>query len=78
VQALCVDVLELRRPEIELPLVCHHNRDLAIADHPGVFPPLRIRANLVADRFIVTVNLSAIIRAPDSTERGEGCAIMRY
>jgi hypothetical protein len=37
--------------EIELPLVHHHNRDLAIADHPGVLPPLRIQANFAADRF---------------------------
>ena len=56
--------------EIELPLVRHDNRDLAIADDPGVLPPLRIQANLVADRFIVTVNLSAIFRAPDSTDGG--------
>ena len=34
---------------------------------------MRIQANLVADRFIVTVNLLALFRAFDGTERGGWC-----
>jgi hypothetical protein len=37
---------------------------------------VRIQANLVADRFIVTVNLLALFRAFDGTERGGGAIII--
>ena len=54
VQALRVDILELRRPvlgeQIELPLIGHDHQDLALADDARVLPPLRIHANLVVDR----------------------------
>jgi hypothetical protein len=43
VQSSLVDLLELRRPvlgqEMEPPLLRHHNRELAIADGPGVSHP---------------------------------------
>ena len=53
-QASLVGLLELRRPvlgqEVELPLVRHYDRDLAIADDLAFLSPLRSQANLVAGR----------------------------
>jgi hypothetical protein len=75
-RASLVDLLEIRRPvlgqEIELPLVRHHNRDLAIADDPGVLPILENSGEFCSRPPPARpMTLSAIFRAFDSTERGE-------
>jgi hypothetical protein len=56
--------------------VRHSNRDLAIADDPGVLSPLRSQANLVADRLHPARDLVGDLQSARQRGGGEGCAML--